>query len=99
MKTNLFTCMLFLAVHHNDCMYIAHHLTLLGHQYRPLLPEPLCHGAATFVDLVPVFRRLGAKSFMEQLAQQKIEILDCLSVAHGEFGPMGIVGCPKSNRN
>lgn len=47
------------AIHHNNCMYIAHHLLTLGHQFRYRLTNILCDGAATFVDLVPGFRRLG----------------------------------------
>jgi hypothetical protein len=42
---------------HNDCMYIAHHLLTLGHQYRSRLPPPL-NKTSTFVDLVPAFRKV-----------------------------------------
>ena len=55
------------ALHHNNCMYIAHHLLTLGHQFRPKLPEPLNQGVASFVDLVPVIRQMGEKCFLEQL--------------------------------
>ena len=51
------------AIHHNNCMYIAHHLLTLGHQFRYRLTNILCDGAATFVDLVPGFRRLGNFTF------------------------------------
>ncbi|CAH2320138.1 centromere kinetochore zw10 homolog [Pelobates cultripes] len=47
------------AIHHNNCMFIAHHLLTLGHQFRYHLPTPISDGAATFVDLVPGFRKLG----------------------------------------
>ncbi|NXR06457.1 ZW10 protein, partial [Semnornis frantzii] len=47
------------AIHHNNCMYIAHHLLTLGHQFHYRLTNVLCQGAATFVDMVPGFRRLG----------------------------------------
>lgn len=72
------------AVHHNDCMYIAHHLMLLGHQFQRSLPEPLCLGAATFVDLIPVLRRSGTKCFLEQMLRQKDQILQSLRSAHGK---------------
>lgn len=49
------------AIHHNNCMYIAHHLLTLGHQFRYHLPSPLSDGAATFVDMVPGYRRLGGR--------------------------------------
>ena len=72
------------AVHHNDCMFIAHHLMLLGLQFKSGLPEPLCSGAATFVDLIPVLRRSGTRCFLEQMSTQKTQILQSLHSAHGE---------------
>ncbi|KAM5140638.1 centromere/kinetochore protein zw10 homolog [Mantella aurantiaca] len=69
------------AIHHNNCMYIAHHLVTLGHQYRYHLPAPLSDGAATFVDMVPGFRRLGTETFLAQMRTQKEELLDRLSNA------------------
>ena len=55
------------ALHYNNCMYLAHHLLTLGHQFRPKLPEPLKRGAATFVDMVSPMRNLGEKCFEDQL--------------------------------
>ncbi|XP_053546097.1 centromere/kinetochore protein zw10 homolog [Bombina bombina] len=69
------------AIHHNNCMYIAHHLLTLGHQFRYHLPTPLSDGAATFVDMVPGFRRLGTESFLAQMRSQKAELLERLSSA------------------
>jgi len=72
------------AIHHNDCMFIAHHLMFLGLQFKSGLPEPLCSGAATFVDLIPVLRRSGTRCFLEQMSTQKTQILQSLHSAHGE---------------
>ncbi|NP_001131044.1 zw10 kinetochore protein S homeolog [Xenopus laevis] len=69
------------AIHHNNCMYIAHHLLTLGHQFRYHLPSPLSDGAATFVDMVPGFRRLGTESFLAQMRSQKGDLLERLSNA------------------
>ncbi|XP_015193095.1 centromere/kinetochore protein zw10 homolog [Lepisosteus oculatus] len=69
------------AIHHNNCMFIAHHLLTLGHQFRYHLPQPLCDGAATFIDLVPGFRRLGTECFLAQMRAQKVEMLERLSTA------------------
>ncbi|XP_068096888.1 centromere/kinetochore protein zw10 homolog [Hyperolius riggenbachi] len=69
------------AIHHNNCMYIAHHLLTLGHQFRYHLPAPLSDGAATFVDMVPGFRRLGTEAFLAQMRTQKEELLERLSNA------------------
>ncbi|XP_066495731.1 centromere/kinetochore protein zw10 homolog [Tiliqua scincoides] len=65
------------AVHHNNCMYIAHHLLTLGHQFRGRLSD----GTVTFVDLVPGFRRLGTECFLAQMRVQKGELLERLSSA------------------
>ncbi|XP_078055144.1 centromere/kinetochore protein zw10 homolog isoform X1 [Mustelus asterias] len=69
------------AIHHNNCMYIAHYLITLGHQFQCSLPSPLCNGAATFVDFVPSFRRLGTECFLAQLRAQRDELLERLSTA------------------
>ncbi|NXQ35541.1 ZW10 protein, partial [Alaudala cheleensis] len=69
------------AIHHNNCMYIAHHLLTLGHQFRYHGSGVLSNGAGTFVDLVPGFRRLGVGCFLAQMRVQKGEILERLSSA------------------
>lgn len=65
------------AVHHNNCMYIAHHLLTLGHQFRGRLSD----GTITFVDMVPGFRRLGTECFLAQMRVQKGELLERLASA------------------
>jgi len=72
------------AIHHNDCMYIAHHLLTLGHQFRRGLPPPLNRGAATFVDLVPRLRRQGTEVFVGQVIRQRDLVLECLNTAEGK---------------
>uniref|UniRef100_A0A7N4PI02 Centromere/kinetochore protein zw10 homolog n=1 Tax=Sarcophilus harrisii TaxID=9305 RepID=A0A7N4PI02_SARHA len=69
------------AIHHNNCMYIAHHLLTLGHQFKLRLAPVLCDGTTTFVDLVPGFRRLGTECFLAQMRAQKGELLERLSSA------------------
>ncbi|XP_075402731.1 centromere/kinetochore protein zw10 homolog [Tenrec ecaudatus] len=69
------------AIHHNNCMYIAHHLLTLGHQFTLRLAPILCDGTSTFVDLVPGFRRLGTECFLAQMRAQKGELLERLSSA------------------
>nr|XP_019608907.1 PREDICTED: centromere/kinetochore protein zw10 homolog [Rhinolophus sinicus] len=69
------------AIHHNNCMYIAHHLLTLGHQFRLRLAPILCDGTTTFVDLVPGFRRLGTECFLAQMRAQKRALLERLSSA------------------
>ncbi|CAL8365227.1 unnamed protein product [Lota lota] len=80
-KENLLKFPHLAAIQHNNCMYLAHHLLTLGHSFRPHLPQPLSDGIATFVDMVPGFRKLGAQCFLAQLNTQKAELLERLSTA------------------
>ncbi|XP_013879046.1 centromere/kinetochore protein zw10 homolog [Austrofundulus limnaeus] len=70
------------AIQHNNCMYLAHHLLTLGHHVRAHLPQTLGEGVATFVDMVPGFRKLGAQCFLAQLNIQRADLLERLSTAH-----------------
>jgi len=74
-------CVCSVAIHHNDCMYVAHHLMLLGHQLNTQLPPSLT--PVTFVDLVPVLRRSGTQCFMQQMSVQKTQLIQSLNTAHG----------------
>ena len=68
------------ALHYNNCMFIAHHLMTLGHQFSKKLPS---HINSTFVDLVPKIRRLGSESFIRQLSKQKAQMSEYLKAANG----------------
>ncbi|XP_041865307.1 centromere/kinetochore protein zw10 homolog [Melanotaenia boesemani] len=81
-KENLLKFPHLAAIQHNNCMYLAHHLLTLGHHFRAHLPQPLSESVATFVDLVPGFRKLGAQCFLAQLNVQRAELLERLSTAH-----------------
>ncbi|KAK5611162.1 hypothetical protein CRENBAI_020943 [Crenichthys baileyi] len=81
-KENLLKFPHLAAVQHNNCMYLAHHLLTLGHHFRAHLPQPLSEGVATFVDMVPGFRKLGAQCFLAQLNVQRAELIERLSTAH-----------------
>lgn len=81
-KENLLRFPHLAAIQHNNCMYLAHYLLTLGHHFRAHLPEPLSEGVATFVDMVPGFRKLGAQCFLAQLNVQRAELLERLSTAH-----------------
>ncbi|XP_029375145.1 centromere/kinetochore protein zw10 homolog [Echeneis naucrates] len=81
-KENLLKFPHLAAIQHNNCMYLAHHLLTLGHHFRAHLPQPLSEGVATFVDMVPGFRKLGVQCFLAQLNVQRAELLERLSTAH-----------------
>ncbi|NXM38269.1 ZW10 protein, partial [Gymnorhina tibicen] len=65
------------AIHYNNCMYIAHHLLTLGHQFR-YLSAVLSDCGGTFVDAVPDFKKLGMECFLAQMQVQKQGVLDRL---------------------
>lgn len=48
------------AVFQNDCLYVAHHMVTLGHEFRQGLPPP-ANETATMIDTVPLFRELAAQ--------------------------------------
>uniref|UniRef100_A0A7N8YLE7 Zw10 kinetochore protein n=1 Tax=Mastacembelus armatus TaxID=205130 RepID=A0A7N8YLE7_9TELE len=81
-KENLLKFPHLAAIQHNNCMYLAHHLLTLGHHFGAHLPQPLSDGVATFVDMVPGFRKLGAQCFLAQMNVQRAELLERLSTAH-----------------
>lgn len=81
-KENLLKFPHLAAIQHNNCMYLAHHLLTLGHHFRADLPQPLNEGFATFVDMVPGFRKLGVQCFLTQMNVQRAELLERLSTAH-----------------
>ncbi|XP_059166629.1 centromere/kinetochore protein zw10 homolog [Physella acuta] len=68
------------ALHHNNCMYIAHHLMTLGHQFAPKLPDTI---VPTFVDLIQQMRKSGVEVFVAQVSRQTGLLLECLDGADG----------------
>ncbi|ORY64675.1 hypothetical protein LY90DRAFT_668060 [Neocallimastix californiae] len=67
---------------YNDCVYIAHHLLTLGHHYQNKLRPPL-DSTATFIDMVPAYRRLGQMYFKKQLRRQRNKLLNNLKQING----------------
>ena len=70
-------------VQHNNCMYLAHHLITLGHQFHSHLPPPLNSEVATFVDQVPLIRQLGEEVFLNELRKQSTTILSLIKTCGG----------------
>ncbi|CAK9795229.1 Centromere/kinetochore protein zw10 homolog [Anthophora quadrimaculata] len=66
------------AVFHNNCMYLAHHLLTLAHEYRDNLPESLQNLNLTFADQVLVLRDVGSSWFLEHMKYQRNIIFDIL---------------------
>jgi centromere/kinetochore protein ZW10 len=72
------------AVQHNNCMYLAHHLMTLGHQFHSRLPPPLNSQTTTFVDQVPLVRAMGVECFLAEMKKQQSCLLDFLK-SFGSF--------------
>lgn len=66
------------ALFHNNCMYLAHHLLTLAHEYRDKLPEALQKHNLTFADQTLVLRDVGSDCFLEHMRYQRNIILDIL---------------------
>ncbi|XP_034173768.2 zeste-white 10 kinetochore protein isoform X1 [Osmia lignaria lignaria] len=66
------------AVFHNNCMYLAHHLLTLGYEYRDKLPEALKKSNLTFADQILVLRDVGSTCFLEHMKYQRNIIFDIL---------------------
>uniref|UniRef100_T1JGN2 Uncharacterized protein n=1 Tax=Strigamia maritima TaxID=126957 RepID=T1JGN2_STRMM len=66
------------ALHHNNCMYLAHHLITLGHEFSSRLHPSLKDNTVTFVDLVPRLRTAGTDAFQSQLAAQKKQLVEII---------------------
>lgn len=59
------------AIHHNNCLYVSHHLLTLGHQFQCKLPPPLNSGTTTFVDFIPKLQQIGEETFLAELRKQR----------------------------
>jgi centromere/kinetochore protein ZW10 len=66
------------ALFHNNCMYLAHRLVTLSHEYRSRFPTVLQSHASTFIDQVTVLRELGTSVFLKFMQGQRKQILDIL---------------------
>ncbi|BFI30799.1 protein transport protein DSL1/ZW10 [Marchantia polymorpha subsp. ruderalis] len=70
------------ALCHNDCLYIAHELLTFVYQYGKVLP-PSLKEIFTFVDLVPLFRRMAEEVLDRQIGFVDEEIMMRLDHARG----------------
>jgi hypothetical protein len=71
-------CSFVSALFHNNCMYLAHRLVTLGHEYSSRFPVVLKSHTCTFIDQVTVLRELGTSVFLKFMQGQRKQILDIL---------------------
>ena len=66
------------AVQYNNCMFLAHYLVTLGHHFYSRLPPPLNQQLSTFIDYVPIVRRLGDDCLSMEMKRQCTYVIGCL---------------------
>ncbi|KAM0735806.1 Centromere/kinetochore protein zw10-like protein [Formica fusca] len=66
------------ALFHNNCMYLAHHLLTLAHEYKDKFSKNLQKMNLTFSDQVAIFREVGSQYFLEHMKYQKNIIFDII---------------------
>ncbi|XP_050345004.1 centromere/kinetochore protein zw10 homolog [Nymphalis io] len=66
----------YVALFHNNCMYLAHNLQTLGDKWVCSMEGHELGYAIGFVDLVPKLRMLGYKHLAMHMQQQRKQILD-----------------------
>ncbi|CAF4862095.1 unnamed protein product [Pieris macdunnoughi] len=72
----LLTIPQYVALFHNNCLYLAHNLQTLGDKWVNLMEGRQVNYAINFVDLVQKMRELGYKYLTMQMQQQRKQILD-----------------------
>ncbi|XP_018058497.1 PREDICTED: centromere/kinetochore protein zw10 homolog [Atta colombica] len=66
------------ALFHNNCMYLAHHLLTLAHEYRDRLSKIVQRLNLTFADQVTILRDVGSQSFLDHMRYQRNIIFDII---------------------
>lgn len=59
-------------------MYLAHHATFLGHQYRARLPQALRSTTVTTLDQAHELRKMAASIFLKAMQGHRAALIDTL---------------------
>ena len=70
------------AVNYNNAMYVTHYLIVVGPQIQSQLQPELAY--ATFLDQIPIIRKMGEDAFQTELGKQENSILSSLK-SFGDF--------------
>lgn len=76
-----------LALHHNNCMFVAHHLITVEKTFRKKVQSDagiVPAEAPNMADLVPKVRKLGNESFTKHMNIKKQNLSQYLTDANGE---------------
>lgn len=77
------------ALVHNDCLFLAHHATTLGHTFRRSLPGSLAR-SASFADLVAPLRDMAERALLHQVRAQRTAIGAILRLPGGSDVPPAV---------
>ncbi|CAB3379430.1 Hypothetical predicted protein [Cloeon dipterum] len=66
------------AIFHNNCMYLAHQLILLGPHFSTILSRTLQLQSITFFDIVVKLRKTACQVFLAQMQAQKKQLVELL---------------------
>ncbi|KAF4525717.1 hypothetical protein B566_EDAN011894 [Ephemera danica] len=66
------------ALLHNNCMYLAHQLLLLGPEFHEQLCQVMPSQSLTFIDLTCKLRQTGSQAFLGQMQVQKKQLFEIL---------------------
>ncbi|XP_012252618.2 centromere/kinetochore protein zw10 homolog [Athalia rosae] len=66
------------ALFHNNCMYLAHHLLVLTYQYKNKLPTVLLEHNVTYADQTLSLRSVGSEYFLGHMRYQRDVIIEIL---------------------
>ncbi|KYQ54748.1 Centromere/kinetochore protein zw10 like protein [Trachymyrmex zeteki] len=66
------------ALFHNNCMYLAHHLLTLAHEYRDRLSKIVQRLNLIFADQVTILRDVGSQCFLDHMKYQRNIIFDII---------------------
>ncbi|XP_059485987.1 centromere/kinetochore protein zw10 homolog [Neocloeon triangulifer] len=66
------------AIFHNNCMYLAHQMLILGPHFSTLLSKSLQLQSITFFDIIVKLRKTGCQVFLDQMQVQRKQLVELL---------------------
>lgn len=83
------------ALFHNNCMYLAHHLLTLAHEYRDRFSKIVQKLNLTFADQIMILRDVGSQYFLDHMKYQRNIIFDIIK----DSGFSGLSQTPQLDPN
>lgn len=74
----IFILLFFLALFHNNCFYLAHHLLFLVNKYKEKLRIPSEEFSMIYVDQILLLRQIGSAYFLNHMKFQRDIIYEIL---------------------